>query len=36
MLFLRFTMLLERFYSLKFSQIQMVKELDKEHGGLYR
>jgi hypothetical protein len=36
MFFLRFAMLLEQFHSLKCFRIQTVKELDKEHGGLYR
>jgi len=36
MLFPKFTMLLERINSLKFLQIETVKELDIEHGGLYR
>jgi hypothetical protein len=36
MLFLRFSMLLEWIHSLRFLQIQMVKALDKEHGGLHR
>jgi hypothetical protein len=35
MLVPRFAKLLERIHNLKFLQIQMVKVLDKEHGGLY-
>jgi hypothetical protein len=35
MLFLIFAMLLKRIHSFKFLQIQKVKELDIEHGGLY-
>jgi hypothetical protein len=35
MLFPRFATLLEQIHSLKFLQIQTVKVLDIEHGGLY-
>jgi hypothetical protein len=35
MLFPRFATLLEQIHSLRFLQIQMVKVLDIEHGGLY-
>jgi hypothetical protein len=36
MLIPEFATLLERIHSLKFLQIQTVKELDIEHGGHYR